>query len=170
MASPAKRAQLFGVWLKKQRADKGLSHEYIAREMRKLLRAAGYKIPASQIVKFEQGKIPDGPQLYALSRAIKIPFADVNARLCEAIGVPLATSTVGDITRPPVIQSPEGSLHGRAVLAEMLAELIAFLDANSQRTAAASIRLKDVLERLAKADRQAAGPRVDRPSRREGAS
>jgi len=104
---PPKRPPLsapeFGKWLVSQRRKR--SHECIARLVRPLVEHAGLKVNRSQIVKFEEGRIPQWPMLYAFAVVYKETPAAIASRLFSAIEVDnqlliSRTSTPGSFSDP----------------------------------------------------------------------
>lgn len=86
---PTPTSPNFGVWLELQRGTR--SHEQIARRLRDLLKPVGLKVPASAIVKLEDGRVPNWPTLAALAVVYDVPIEEMTQRLLSAMEFPGAS-------------------------------------------------------------------------------
>jgi hypothetical protein len=81
---PRLTAPQFGSWLKQ--LWKGHSYEQVALKLRPHVEDAGLKVDRSSIKKLEQGRVPNWPMLYAISRAFNVPMEEITAQLTSALG------------------------------------------------------------------------------------
>lgn len=104
-SAPQLSAPKFGQWLAEQRGDR--SYEAIAVKVRKHVEGMGLKVNRSAIKKYEDGRIPPWPILYAFAVIYDAAPTDVAARLFTAIQL----STGRDLLRHSRDQQ-SGSLQG----------------------------------------------------------
>lgn len=93
-------APKFGAWLKARRefppADqKPKSLEGLAKRLRPLVAASGLKVTTSTLTKFEQGRVPNWPMLFALSIAYEIPILQMVAQLVGTVEFPGRRDLIG---------------------------------------------------------------------------
>jgi hypothetical protein len=82
-AAPQFKAPAFGAWLSDRRG--GRSHEQIAVKVRKYVQDFGLQVNRSSILKYEQGRIPPWPVLYAFAEIFEVDAGQLAARLFSAI-------------------------------------------------------------------------------------
>jgi hypothetical protein len=84
-SAPKLKAPNFGKWLIARRGER--SHEQIAAKVRKYVEGFGLSVHRSSIVKYEQGRVPSWPVLYAFARIYDEQPSDIAARLFSAIQI-----------------------------------------------------------------------------------
>lgn len=84
-AGPKISAPRFGKWIEEQRGDR--TYEQVALKVRPLVKSFGLKVNRSAIKKYELGRIPPWPMLYALSEVFGEAPGVVATRLFSAIQV-----------------------------------------------------------------------------------
>lgn len=75
----------FGDWLAELRIASRVGHEDLARKFRRLLTFTGKKFHASQVVKWEQGRVPDWHSLLAMSVVYEQPIGLLVTRLVKSL-------------------------------------------------------------------------------------
>lgn len=81
---PTLQAPAFGAWLESMRGEHR-SHEQIAQQLRPYVADARLKVDRSSVKKLEEGRVPNWPMIYAISRVHKTPVPDVLLRLAGAL-------------------------------------------------------------------------------------
>jgi len=133
-AAPKLSALSFGSWLETRRGER--SHEQIAREVRKYVADIGMKVHASAIVKYEQGRIPPWPILYAFSRVYRTTPAAIATRLFGAIkvsgGRDLVRHSAVEGSATEVADVPASDGRAQARILELESQLAGFEDLKAQ--------------------------------------
>src|SRR6185436_9146880 len=141
-------APAFGAWLKALRGDR--SREQIARQLRPYVKGAGLKLDQSLLSKIEDGRLPSGPILGALSRVYAVPIKETTERLRASIVFPgsdhlfrQAVSDVQEEERPDDAAASPRSLDADTarILSELTDACLAFHDL--------SVTCQDISTRLA---------------------
>jgi len=82
-APPKMTAPRFGAWLASQRGER--SFEWVAREVRKWTKDSGLVVNRTAIQKYEQGRIPPWPVLYAFAEVYRVAPGDIATRLMGSV-------------------------------------------------------------------------------------
>lgn len=82
-AAPRLIAPAFGKWLAKM--NEGRTYEQVAQRVRPLVKDFGMKVNRSLLKKYEDGRIPPWPMIYAFAELHRVRIADITERLYRSI-------------------------------------------------------------------------------------